>query len=147
MKANFVILAPIKERIMPFGALEEQILQAAKNYIAVLEKADELVSKAPDQILSGSSSTIYLKKLGHRPLKIEDSEAVINALGSDEDKLVISEFHQAQQGISQRLQNTKNIGLVLKQAKVPYDQMYKRLTRTDLWKPEQIVQIMEVLQR
>lgn len=132
---------------MPFGALEEQILQAAKNYIAVLEKADELVSKAPDQILSGSSSTIYLKKLGHRPLKIEDSEAVINALGSDEDKLVISEFHQAQQGISQRLQNTKNIGLVLKQAKVPYDQMYKRLTRTDLWKPEQIVQIMEVLQR
>ena len=132
---------------MPFGALEEQILQAAKNYIAVLEKADELVSKAPDQILSGSSSTIYLKNLGHRPLKIEDSEAVINALGSDEDKLVISEFHQAQQGISQRLQNTKNIGLVLKQAKVPYDQMYKRLTRTDLWKPEQIVQIMEVLQR
>lgn len=144
---KFRNIGPRDKRIMPFGAIEEQILDAARNYITVLEKANSLVSQASDGLLSGSSSTVYLKKLGHRPLKAEDSEALINALGNDEDKRLMAEFQQAQQAISDRLQQTKNIGLVLKQAKIPYDQVYKRAKRTDLWKPEQMIQIMEVLRR
>ncbi len=147
MDANFVILAPEETQIMPFGAAEEQMLTAANEYSTVLEKANELVSQAPDAILSGSPSTIYLKKLGHRPLKTEDAEAVINTLGTDADKQVIIDFKQAQESLNERLQNTKNIGLVLKQSNVPYDQMYKRGKRPDLWKPEQIIQIIEVIRR
>lgn len=147
MDANFVILAPIEEHIMPFGATEEQILQAATNFLTVLQKANELVGQVPDDLLPGSPSTVYLKKLGHRPLTSEDLEAVINSLGSEEDKRLMGEFRQAQEAISQRLLNTKNIGIVLKQSKIPYDQVYKRSKRTDLWKPEQMIQIMEVLKR
>jgi hypothetical protein len=147
MDTNFVILAPLKLQIMPFGAIEEQILQAATDYLAVLDKANELVSQANDDLISGSASTVYLKKLGHRPLKTEDSEAIINALGSEEDRQAVINFKKAQESISERLQNTKNIGLVLKQAKIPYDQVYKRAKRTDLWKPEQMIQIIEVIRR
>ena len=147
MQANFVILALEEEQSMPFGAIEEQILAAAKQYILLLEKVNELVGQAPDAILSGSPSTIYLKKLGHRPLTSEDSQAVINALGTEQDKQLVVDFGLAQEAISQRLQVTKNIGLVLKQAKIPYDQVYKRFKRTDLWKPEQMIQIIDVLRR
>ena len=147
MDANFVILAPIEEQIMPFGAVEEQILQAATSYLTLLEKANELVGQVPDGVITGSASSIYLKKLGHRALKSEEVEAIIKALGTEEDKQALDAFRQAQEDISQRLQNTKNIGLVLKQAKIPYDQVYKRSKRTDLWKPEQMIQIMEVLKR
>lgn len=132
---------------MPFGAAEEQIIDAANNYTTVLLKASELVTQASDDLLSGSPATIYLKKMGHRPLTTEDYKNVINALGSTEDQQTFLDFEQAQEHLSQRLQNTKNIGLVLKQAKIPYQQAYARFSRSDLWKPEQMIQIMEVLRR
>lgn len=144
---NFVILAPPIVHYMPFGAAEEQIIDAAKNYSTVLHKASELVTQAPDELLSGSPATIYLKKLGHRPLTSEDLTNVINALGSADDKQIVLDFQQAQLELSQRLQQTKNIGLVLKQANIPYQQAYARFSRSDLWKPDQIIQIMEVLRR
>lgn len=132
---------------MPFGATEEQIIDAAKNYLATLEKTGELVSQAPDDLFSGSPATIYLKKLGHRPLTAEDYQNLINALGSEQDKQILHDFQQAQQAITHRLQHTKSIGLVLRQAKIPYQQAYARFSRSDLWKPEQMIQIVEVLQR
>lgn len=132
---------------MPFGATEEQIINAAKNYLTTLEKTGELVSQATDDLFSGSPATIYLKKLGHRPLTAEDYQNLINALGSEQDKQILHDFHQAQQAITHRLQRTKSIGLVLKQAKIPYQQAYARFRRSDLWKPEQMIQIVEVLQR
>lgn len=132
---------------MPFGAAEEQIIDAAKNYSTVLHKASELVTQAPDELLSGSPATIYLKKMGHRPLTAEDLKNIISALGSADDKQSLLDFQQAQQAITQRLQNTKNIGLVLKQANIPYQQAYARFSRSDLWKPEQMIQILEVLRR
>ena len=147
MDANFVILASLDEAIMPFGADEEQILEAARKYLTVLEKANGLVSQVKDDLISGSPSTVYLKKLGHRPLTSADSESIIHALGTEEDKQILTDFRQAQEAISQRLQNTKNIGLLLKQSKIPYDQHYKRVKRTDLWKPEQMIQLLEVIKR
>ena len=128
--------------------MEEQIINAAQNYVNVLQKAEELVSQATDDLLSGSPATIYLKKLGHRPLTSEDSDSVINALGSADDKRMVHEFRQAQEAMSERLQQTKSIGLVLKQAKViSYNLAHKRIKRSDLWKPEQMIQIMEVIKR
>lgn len=132
---------------MPFGDTEEQILTAAQNYLVLLDKAAELVSQAPDKLLAGSASTVYLKKLGHRALTADDTAAVLTALGTDQDRQLLAEFRRAQDALSERLQHTKNIGLVLKQAKVPYDQMYKRAKRTDLWKPDQMIAIVEVLRR
>ena len=144
---NFVILAPPIVHYMPFGAAEEQIIDAAKNYSTVLHKASELVTQASDDLLSGSPATIYLKKLGHIPLTTEDVQSLISALGSMVDKQIVLDFQQAQLELSQRLQNTNNIGLVLKQAKIPYQQAYARFSRSDLWKPEQMIQIMDVLRR
>ncbi|AUD06723.1 hypothetical protein [Spirosoma pollinicola] len=132
---------------MPFGAVEEQIIDAAKNYSTVLHKATELVSQATDDLFSGTPATIYLKKMGHRQLTSEELKNIITALGSAEDKQIVQDFQQAQLELSQRLQNTKNIGLLLKQAKIPYQQAYARFSRSDLWKPEQMIQIMEVLRR
>lgn len=147
MDTNFVILASPDEDSMPFGDTEEQILTAAQNYLTLLDKAAELVGQAPDDLLAGSASTVYLKKLGHRALTADDTVAVLTALGTDEDRHLLAEFRRAQDAISERLHNTKNIGLVLKQAKVPYDQVYKRAKRTDLWKPDQMIAIVEVLRR
>jgi hypothetical protein len=132
---------------MPFGASDEQILEAAKNFLVLLDKANDLVRHVPDGVLSGSDNTVYLKKLGHRPLKLEDTEAVIYALGTEQDKRYMAEFRQAQQDISIRLKNTRNIGLVVEQAQVPYDQVYKRASHTSRWKPEQMIAIMETLRR
>jgi hypothetical protein len=80
-------------------------------------------------------------------LTTEDVQSLISALGSADDKQIVLDFQQAQLELSQRLQHTKNIGLVLKQAKIPYQQAYARFSRSDLWKPEQMIQIMEVLRR
>ena len=147
MNTNYVILAETTYDTMPFGDAEEQILTVAEQYKEVLERASELVGQVSDDILSGTASTIYLKKLGHRALKIEESEGIINAIGTDSDKQIIIRFHEAQEALVKRLQNTKSIGLLLKQAKIPYDQAYKRSKRPDLWKPEQMIQILEVLKR
>jgi hypothetical protein len=144
---NFVLLASTAEVDMPFGAAEEQIRTAATHYLTLCEKAVALAGEAPDKLLSGGSSSVYLKKLGHRPLTAEDVAALINALGTDADKDGLTQFKQAQDALTERLQRTKNIGLVLGQAGVPYDQFYKRTKRTDLWKPEQMTAIVEVLRR
>ncbi len=132
---------------MSFGETEEQILTAAQHYLTLLDKAAELVEEAPDDLLAGSAGTVYQKKLGLRSLTAEDTSAILTALGTDEDRQMLNEFRKAQETMGKRLQNTKRIGLVLKQAKVPYDQMYKRKDRPDLWKPDQMIAIVELLRQ
>ena len=53
----------------------------------------------------------------------------------------------AQQELTERLKNTKAIGLVLEQAAITRDLLYKRAKRPDLWKPDDIKKVMEVLDR
>jgi len=147
MDTNFVLLSSPDEDSMSFGETEEQILTAAQHYLTLLDKAAELVEEAPDDLLAGSAGTVYQKKLGLRALTAEDTSAILTALGTDEDRQMLDEFRKAQETMGKRLQNTKRIGLVLKQAKVPYDQMYKRKDRPDLWKPDQMIAIVEVLRQ
>ncbi|GAB4015046.1 hypothetical protein GCM10028808_39300 [Spirosoma migulaei] len=47
---------------MPFGAAEEQIINAAKNYSIVLHKANHPVSQVTDDLILSQPATIYLKK-------------------------------------------------------------------------------------
>lgn len=147
MDTNFVLLSSSDEDSMSFGETEEQILTAAQHYLTLLDKAAELVEEAPDDLLAGSAGTVYQKKLGLRSLTAEDTSAILTALGTDEDRQMLNEFRKAQETMGKRLQNTKRIGLVLKQAKVPYDQMYKRKDRPDLWKPDQMIAIVELLRQ
>ncbi|GAA4465220.1 hypothetical protein GCM10023189_45530 [Nibrella saemangeumensis] len=124
-----------------------QILNVAQKYLTLQKKANVLARSASDELLSGSAGSAYLKRMGHRPLTTEDVERLINTLGSEEDRKALSAFQQAQELLNQRLWQTKNIGLVLEQAAIPYDLFYKRKKRPDLWKPEQMISIVDVLQR
>ncbi len=109
---------------MPFDASDEQLIHVAKQYVSLVDRAKELVGQAPPNLLSGSASSTYLKRMGHRSLTADDITAIIGAVGSEEDKAVLAAFGQAQQELNERLDRTKPIGLVLKQAGIPYDQAY-----------------------
>lgn len=147
MATNFVILAPMEEQDMPLELTRDHLLAAANQYIPVAEKAKELLSQADDSLLSGSAGTVYLKKMGHRPLSGEDSEKLIQTLGSKEDQAALKLFNQAQQALSQRLQRTKGIGAIMEQAGIPYMQLRRRIAKPDLWKPEQMTEVIEVLKK
>ena len=147
MDTNFVILAPMEEQDLPLAFTREHLIAAAKRYIAVFEKARQLMPDADDNLLSGSAGTIYLKKMGHRPLSSEDSERIIQALGSQEDKQALIDFSHAQQAFSTRLKKTKGIGLIMQQADMPYLKQRRRIAKPDMWKPEEMIQVVEVLKR
>ena len=132
---------------MPLELTRDHLLAAANQYIPVAERAKELLGQADDSLLSGSAGTVYLKKMGHRPLSAEDSEKLILTLGSKEDQAALTAFSQAQQALSRRLQRTKGIGFIMEQAGIPYMQLRRRIAKPDLWKPEQVIEVIEVLKK
>ena len=137
----------MEEQDLPLEFTRDHLIDAAKQYTAVLEKIRQLVPDADDSLLSGSAGTIYLKKMNHRPLSGEDNERIIQALGSDEDKQALITFHQAQQALSNRLKKTKGIGLIMEQANVPYLKQRRRAAKPEMWKPEEMIQVVEVLKQ
>jgi uncharacterized protein YqeY len=127
--------------------IDEHILQVATNHLAAAEHAKQLLEKAEDRLISGSPGTISLKRYGHRPLSQNDVDSIINALGSDVDKQAIANLGNAQRALSERLKGTAHVGLVIEQAHIPYAQYYQRSLKPELWKPEQMVAVVEVLKR
>lgn len=148
METNFVILEPIKEDNTELAVHDEEIRLAAERYAQTKLRADELKASAEDRLFAGSPGTIYLKKLGHRPLSTADINQIIGALGTEEEKQSLVDFTRAQELLSQRLKPiSQYIRLVLEQAEVPYPQYYKRLDQPELWKAEQMIAIIDVLTR
>lgn len=148
MDAFFVILDPVIEIDITLAVQDKEIRTAAERYIKTKQKADELKADAEDRLFAGSAGTVYLKKLGHRPLSTPDVNQLIGAMGDEEDKQSLTDFADAQQKLSQRLKPlSQHIGLILEQAEVPYFQYRRRLEQVDLWKPEQMIAIVDVLDR
>lgn len=148
MDANFVSLIPIKEIDIALKFQDEIIQRAADAYIKTLQEVNQLKADAEDRHLSGSPGTIYLKKMGHRALTVDDINQLIEAKGSDEQRAARIAFVEAQESLSRRLKPlSQNIRMILEQAEIPYPQYYKRLTQPDLWKPEQMLRVIEVLDR
>ena len=147
METIFVDSPLIEVDDIALREIDAVILSATKRYVEVQAKTKELLERAEDRLLSGSEGTIYLKKLGHRPLSSADFTNLVNTLGSDEDKKALVDFAQAQEALQERLKTTKVIGLVLEQADITRDLFYKRAKRPDLWKPEEILTVIDVLER
>jgi thymidylate synthase len=147
MEANFVIFASMEEQELPLTQTRDHLIKVATQYSEVLKKAKELLPNIDDKLLAGSAGTVYLKKKGHRALSSDDSENIIRALGSDEDKKALIDFAQAQQSLTDRLKKTKNIGAVMEQAGIHYLKQYRRLSKPELWKAEQIIQVVEALKQ
>lgn len=147
METILVDSPSIKVDDMGLRESDERILDAARRFIAVQEKTSELLGKAEDRHLSGSPGTVYLKRLGHRSLSVSDFENIVDATGSQEDKLALVDFGLAQQELTDRLKTTKAIGLVLEQAEMTRDLYYNRLKKPDLWKPEEVIKLIDVIDR
>lgn len=148
MEANCVDLGLVEDK-EPDMSLDE-IKDIAVQYQGLTEHAHTLLEQGQveDRLLTGSNSHKYLKVKGHRALTKEDIESIINALGTEAERKAIPVFSQAQIDLTERLKNTQHIGLIMQQADINYNsQYYKRVTRPDLWKPEQIIRVIEVLQR
>ena len=147
METILVDSPPIKVDDMALRESDERILDAAKRFITLQTKISDLLSKVEDRHLTGSAGTIYLKRLGHRPLSTADFENIINASGSDEDKQSLIDFNAAQQELSDRMKTTRSVGLALAQTGMTKDLYYNRLKKPDLWKPEEVVKLIDVLDR
>jgi hypothetical protein len=150
METNSVLLRPENEIVVDDMFLRETdagILSAAQRYIELQTKSSELLANAEERLLSGTPGTVYLKKLGHRPLSSTDFENIVNAHGTPEDKQTLIDFGAAQHALQERLRTTKAIGLVLEQADIARDLFYKRTKRPDLWKPDEVIRVMNVLDR
>ena len=147
METFLVDSPPIKLDDTALRESDERILDATKRFMAVQGKIPELLSRTEDRHFSGSPGTIYLKRLGHRALTQSDFENVVNALGTQEDKLSLVDFSLAQQELTDRMKTVKVIGLILEQADMTRDLYYNRLKKPDLWKPEEVVKVIEVLDR
>jgi hypothetical protein len=147
METFLVDSPPIKVDNMAWGENDDKILADTHRYLALKGRQSELLEQAEDRHISGSPGTVYLKRLGHRALSSEDFESIVNAVGSPEDKQTLVDFRTAQQRLQERLNNTRSIGLVLEQADIQRNLFYKRVERYDLWKPEEVVRIMEVVKR
>lgn len=137
----------MEEQDLPLALSDEQIKAAAFRYNAVLLKAIELLPSADPSLLAGTAGTTYLKQKGHRPLSGEDSENIIRALGTEEEKETISRFNQAQQVMSKRLNKNKWIGLIIEQSGLPYLKARRRIAKPELWKADEMIQIVDVLKR
>lgn len=148
MDTFFVILDPVIEiENIELEVQDQEIRATAERYRQAQQKADQLKVEAEDRLLAGTAGTIYLKKKGHRPLSVTDVEQIIRAMGNEEDNQSLTDFTQAQINLSQRLQGAKNIGLILEQAGITYMNYYKRLSQPELWKAEQMIAIVDVLDR
>ncbi|WP_144051874.1 hypothetical protein [Fibrisoma limi] len=130
---------------------DAEILRIASQYAEFEKQVDQQVnewlSKVELRHLSGSEKSAYLKKLGHRPLTNEDLATLVLLYGSDAQKQFISAFEDAKTKLTARLAKTANLGLVLKQAGVNYNTYYNRVGKPDLWKPNEMIEIMTVLKR
>ena len=144
---NFVIFAPMEEQNLPLELTNEQLKAAALRYIAVLSKAVELLPSANQSLLTGTTGVTYLKLKGHKPLSEEDTEKIIQSLGTDDDAKAIRLFPQAQDHLSKRLTNNKWIVLIAEQSKIPYWTMKRRISKPSGWKADEMIQVAEVLQR
>jgi hypothetical protein len=131
-------------------ALESDLIirHAAERYLEAIKKADELKVGAEDRLFSGTPGSIYLKRLGHRALTKEEKETIVSAKGTEEDKRAMVDFSLAQENLSQRL---KPIGqfvrLVLDQAELAKANYYARMNRPDLWTPDEMIRVVDVLTR
>ena len=126
---------------------DQEIMQKARQYEALRGQANGWLPDAEDRFIAGSKETKYLKKLGHRALSKADIETVVRTLGNDEQKELMPAFRRAQAGLSKRLATISNLGLVLNQAEVNYNTYYLRLARPELWKADEMIAIMTVLER
>lgn len=126
---------------------DQEIMRQASQYEALREQANGWLPDAEDRFIAGSKETKYLKKLGHRTLSKADVETLVRALGNDEQKELITAFERAQAGLSKRLAAISNLGLVLNQAGVNYNTYYLRLARPELWKADEMIAIMAVVER
>lgn len=126
---------------------DERILDATKRFIELQTKTNDLLARAEDRHLSGSAGTVYLKRLGHRPLSTTDFETLVNAFGTPEDKQSLSDFAQAQQELTDRMKATRAVGLALDQTGMTKDLYYNRLKKPELWKPEEVIKLIDVLDR
>ena len=123
------------------------ILAAAQRYIELQSKTSELLTNAEDRLLSGSPRTVYQKRKGHRSLTSADFENLVRAKGTQEDKEALADFLKAQINIRDRLSTTKIIGIILDQAGMTKDLYYNREKQPTLWKPEEVIKVMSVLDR
>ncbi|UHG94710.1 hypothetical protein [Spirosoma oryzicola] len=150
MATNSLILSPeveIEEGDMFSREGDAAIMVAAQHYIEVQNKTSDFLSRVEDRHLSGSPGTVYLKKLGHRPLSAKDFDSIVNAVGSQEDKQAVSNFGKAQLDLAERLKSTKIIGVILEQAEITRDLYYNRAKQPHLWKAEEVIKVMNVLDR
>ena len=147
METIFVLSPPIEENDMSLREEDAGIESAALRYTVLQGKTNEFLKRAEDRHLSGTPGTVYLKKLGHRALTNADFETLVKELGTDEDRQTVVDFAQAQLVLGERLKTTRAIGMVLEQANITRDLFYKRAKRPDLWKPEEVTALMEVLDR
>lgn len=153
MKATFAAMA--KKELS--GAEREtqlerdaEILRTAAQYVNLLKQA-EVQSKQwlPDvelRHLSGSQGTVYLKKLGHRPLTKGDITTLILLYGNAGQQQLIKSFEKAQIDLSERLEGLSSLGLVLKRADINYNTYYLRSKKPDQWKPEEMISLLTVLE-
>ena len=150
METISVLLRPsdiIKDDDMFQREGDAGILTAAQGYIELQGKTGEFLADAEDRLLSGSPGTIYLKRLGHRPLTAADLESLVMAKGTPEDKQALLAFTQAQTAIRDRLKTTKIIGTILEQAGITRDLFYTRVKQPNLWKADEVIKVMTVLDR
>lgn len=147
MLSKFAFFAFMKKDEPGPTLSDDQILAASKRYMDVLGRISELFDKATDELISGTPATIYLKRMGHRPLSSEDITSLIQGVGSDEDKQALIAFEEAQRSMTQRIKIAKAKGIILAQAEISQPEWRKRQETPSVWKPEQISQVIEVLKR
>lgn len=141
----FVIFAPMEER--PLELTNNQLKAITLHYMAIMTKATELLPTADPRLLTGSVGTTYLKQKGHRALSGDDSENIIQSLGTNDDKATIDEFKQAQVALSNQLKKSKWIGLIAELSKIPYLTIYRRIKKPKSWKAEEVIQIADALEK
>lgn len=144
---NFAIFAPMEEQNLSPELTNGQLKIIAIQYEAILEKARQLLPNADQSLLAGTAGTVYLKQKGHRPLSEEDTENIIRALGTEEDKSVLTRFSHARVYLSTRLKKAKWIGLISEQTAIPYLKVRRRIAKPELWTSEEMVLLADVLQR
>lgn len=147
METILVDSPPIKGDDMALRESDERILDATKRFIELQAKSNDMLTRAEDRHLSGSAGTIYLKRLGHRPLSTADFESLVNAFGTAEDKQALTDFGLVQQELTDRMKATRAVGLALEQTGMTKDLYYNRLKKPELWKPEEVIRLIEVLER
>ena len=154
MRVIFAIMAkeePTEAQRQAQTDRDAHILRSAERYADFLRQSEVQVKTWLSDVelrhLSGSTESAYLKKLGHRPLTKKDLISLVSIYGDEHQKQIIADFNQTQIEVSQRLGQTSNLGLILKQAGINYNTYYPRLKRPALWQPAEIITVMRVLKR